>query len=246
MDKETIEKELGEALQEPQTPAAEEKVATESEKSEEKGATSPATVEILGRVYDLFNLDQVRELAKDYDRLGRNYAPLLQQVREIQAKLQEFQKKEPKEEEEEIDEATLNYLKKAISKLGVVTVDELKQKEEDERLENYLQSLEAEYDGSNGLPKFDRKEVLEYCLQHGISDPAAGYKLLYYDKIVEAKIRETQKTKTPPPSVKSTGEKRVPTPKKRVFGVPKSEDEISLRQAMEETLEELKTKLAEE
>ncbi|MEM5867962.1 MAG: hypothetical protein QXG39_08600, partial [Candidatus Aenigmatarchaeota archaeon] len=148
--------------------------------------------------------------------------------------------------EEEIDEATLNYLKKAISKLGVVTIDELRQREEDEKLENYLQALEAEYDGSNGLPKFDRKEVLEYCIQHGISDPLAGYKLLNFEKILEAKLREVQQTKTPPPSVKSTGEKRVPTPKKRVFGMPKSEDEISLRQAMEETLEELKTKLAEE
>lgn len=246
MNKEQIEQELGEALQEPQTPSAEEKVATESEKSEEKGATSSATVEVLGRVYDLSNPDQVRELAKDYDRIGRNYAPLLQQVREIQAKLQEFQKKEPEKEEEDIDEATLNYLKKAISKLGVVTVDELKQKEEDDRLENYLQSLEAEYDGSDGLPKFDRKEVLEYCVQHGISDPLAGYRLLNFEKILETKLREVQQTKTPPPSVKSTGEKRIPTPKKRVFGVPSSEEEISLREAIEETLEEAKTKLAEE
>lgn len=244
MNKEQIEQELGEALQEPQTPSAEEKAATEGEKTEEEGASSTATVEILGRVYDLSNLDQVRELAKDYDRIGRNYAPLLQQVREIQAKLQEYQKKP--EEEEEIDETTLNYLKKAISKLGVVTVEELQQRQEDERLENYLQSLEAEYDGSNGLPKFNRAEVLDYCVRYGILDPLAGYKLLNHDKIIEAKLKELQQTKTPPPSMKSAGEKRMPLPKKRIFGMPNSEEEIPLREAIEETLEEAKTKLAEE
>lgn len=246
MEKETIEKEIGEVLQGQETPTAGETPVTEDEKTEEKGASELATVEVLGRKYDLSNPDQVRELAKDYDRLGRSYAPLLQQVREIQAKLQELEKQKTPEREEEIDEVTLNYLKKAIEKLGVVTREELQRQEEERRLEEYLQALEAEYDGSDGTPKFDRKAVLEYCVQHGISDPRLGYKLLNFDALVEAKLRSLQSAKTPPPSAKSTGEKRIPKSKKRVFGIPQSENEISLREAMEETLEEVKAKLAEE
>lgn len=223
-----------------------EQPVTEGEKKEVAGEASPATVEVLGRQYDLSKPDQVQELIKDYDRLGRMYSPLLQQVRELQTQLQALHEKEEAKPEEEIDETTLNYLKKAIEKLNVVTEEKLRQVEEERRLEDYLSSLEAEYDGSNGLPKFDRAKVLEFCVQNGISDPLAGYKLMYFDQLVEAKLRQAGQTKTPPPSVPSAGERRIPQPKKRVFGIPSSDGEISLREAIEETLNEVGGELGEQ
>jgi len=238
-----IEKQLEETPSE-QSSQEPPKEATAGEKEGEGAAPSLGTVSILGREYDLSKADQVQELAKDYERLGKMYAPLLQQVRELSQKLQELQgTAKPAGETQDIDEITKQYLRE---KLGVVTQDiidkileeKLRQIEEDRRLEEYLQALEAEYDGSDGRPKFEREKVLEFCIKYGIPNPEWGYKLMYEKELKEWELRQQKKAQTPPPS--SEGKvKREIKPKRRVFGpVTNPEEEVSLRDAILETLEE--------
>jgi hypothetical protein len=49
---------------------------------------------------------------------------------------------------------------------------------EDILLEKTLSELERKYNGKNGLPKFNRKKVLKFCLDKGIIDLELGYKIL--------------------------------------------------------------------
>ena len=229
-----IEKELEETPNEQpnQEPSKE---ATAGKSEEVKGEKpSSATVSILGREYDLSIADQVQELARDYERLGKLYSPLLQQVRELSQKLQEFQR--PKEEPSgDVDEVTKRYLRE---KLGVITKEELQQIEEDRKLEEYLSALEATYDGSDGRPKFDRVKVLEFCIQNGISNPEYGYKLMNEKELLEWQLRQKKTAPAAPPSAEGKVQREMKV-KKRVFGLPTNpEEEVSLREAMIETLEE--------
>jgi hypothetical protein len=86
--------------------------------------------------------------------------------------------------------------------------------------------------------------VLQFCVQNGITDPHAGYKLLYEKELREWEFRNL-KTQTPPPVVKGTTGAKIPKPKKVTLGVPESEEEIDLRSAIEETLSEASPKLSE-
>ena len=195
-----------------------------------KEETKPETVSLLGREYNLSDIDQVRELAKDYDRLGRNYAPLKQQLSQLEKSFQERQAVSP--EPNLADPETVEYL----SKLGFVHRDEQIRKEEDSILENNLQKLTEIYSGKDGRPKFDREKVLDFCIQNGVSNPEYGYKLMNYDNLREYELRQAKSAPVAPPSSGGEGGPRLPQPKKRAIGIPK-EDEIALREAMLETLE---------
>jgi len=241
-----IEKQLEETPNEPssQEPSSKEvkeekkETATAEEKEGEGAAPSTGTVSILGRKYDLSKPDKVQELVKDYERLGRMYAPFLQQVRELSQRLQELQQPPSKETTGgDIDEVTKKYLKE---KLGVMFQADFQQAKEDEQLEDYLQALEHTYDGSDGRPKFDRKEVLNFCIQRGISNPEDGYKLLHYDDWHY--LGQQQKAPKAPPSAEGKVQREI-KPKKRVFGTPTNpEEEVDLKEAMLETLGELEKK----
>ena len=198
---------------------------------EEVGAPSPLeTVSLLGREYDLSKPDQVRELAKDYDRLGRQYAPLTQQLAQLEQML-EGKKSQP--QPNLADPETVEYL----SKLGFVHRDEQLRKEEDKMLEDNLQELTKSYDGKDGRPRFNRGAVLEFCVQNGISNPEYGYKLMNYDALREYDLRQAKTAPVAPPSSGSGGGQREPQPKKRVFN-PSGDGQVSLRDAMIETLEQ--------
>jgi len=225
-----------------QEEVSEKETAPVTEGSQEEGgkeqvASSPETVvTLLGRQYDLSKPDQVQELAKDYDRLGRQYAPLVQQLQEFQAK-----QKQPQISEQVNDPETVEYLRK----LGFVSKQELEQMREEERLEEYLTTLESEYDGSDGRPKFDRIAVLKFCVDNGIANPEAGYKLLYEKELEEWRIKNLQKGSTPPPAVKGTSGANIPKPKKVTLRTPESEEEIDLRTAIENTINEATPRIAE-
>jgi hypothetical protein len=222
------------------TPVTDE--SSEATTEEQKVASPETVVTLLGRQYDLSKPDQVQELVKDYDRLGRQYAPLVQQVQELQARLNQLQFNQTPQQQVTAqnitDPETLNYLKQ----LGFITKDEmnqiLQQQKEEEQLETYLTSLEAEYDGSDGRPKFNRQEVLQFCVNNGIADPLAGYKLLYEKELNEWTLKNLAKGPTPPPVTKGTRGANIPKPKKITLGSPNSEEEVDLRTALETDLEQ--------
>lgn len=199
--------------------------------SPSEGAGSAKEVlEVLGRKYDISNADGIRELAKDYDRLGRQYAPLTKQLAELEGLLNK-NKEQPQPDFN--DPETVEYLRK----LGFVTRDEQLQKEEDKALEDTLQKLEKNYDGKDGRPRFDRREVLEFCVNRGLSNPEDGYNILNWNAIKEWHLRQAKAAPSTPPSFGGEGGPREPQPKKRVFG-PVAEGQVSLRDAMLETLEQ--------
>jgi vacuolar-type H+-ATPase subunit I/STV1 len=210
--------------------------------AKEQGVASPETVvTLLGRQYDLSKPDQVQELVKDYDRLGRQYAPLVQQLQELQERLNQLQSNQTPQQRADAqnitDPETLNYLRQ----LGFITKEEmnqiLQQYREEEQLEAYLTSLEAEYDGSDGRPKFNRQEVLQFCVNNGIADPLAGYKLLYEKELNEWNLKNLAKGPTPPPVTKGTRGATMPKPKKITLNSPSSEEEVDLRTALETDLD---------
>ena len=205
----------------------------------------PETVSLLGREYNLSSIDQVRELAKDYDRLGRNYTLTTQQLAQLERSFQEKQAVAPEIKPKDpetfsymselgfIDESKLN---KAIQDTIQKIAEEKKIEEEDRTMENILQNLVVTFDGRDGKPKFNRDKVLEFCIQNGIANPEYGYKLMNYDALKEFDLRQAKSAPSAPPSSGGEGGPRLPQPKKRAIGIPK-EDEIALRDAMLETLE---------
>jgi hypothetical protein len=50
---------------------------------------------------------------------------------------------------------------------------------EDAQVQQELSRLETRYDGKNGLPKFDRRKVVEFAIDRRIADPEVAYKTLY-------------------------------------------------------------------
>ena len=220
---------LDQGLENASTEAETNTVAT-PEPQESVKEVVPETVSLLGREYNLSSIDQVRELAKDYDRLGRNYTLTTQQLSQLEKSFQEKQTAAP--EPGSADPETVEYLRK----LGFVHREEQTQKEEDSILENNLQKLTESYDGRDGKPRFDRERVLEFCIQNGIASPEYGYKLMNYDALREWEIRQMKKAPIAPPSSGGEGSPRQPEPRKRAIGVP-GEGEIALRDAMFETFE---------
>ena len=195
-----------------------------------KEETKPETVSLLGREYNLSDIDQVRELAKDYDRLGRSYTFTTQQLAQLEKVSQE--KPAVSQSPDLADPETVEYLRK----LGFVHKEEQIQEKEDSILENTLTKLSENYDGKDGKPKFDGERVLEFCIQNGVLNPEYGYKLMNYDALREWEIRQMKKAPIAPPSSGGEGSPRQPEPRKRAIGVP-GEGEIALRDAMLETFE---------
>jgi len=75
-------------------------------------------------------------------------------------------------------------LKKMLQKIGFQTTNDIKKHNKetntDKEIEAMLRNLEKKYDGSNGLPKFNRKKVLKFCLDNRILDPEVGYRMMVY------------------------------------------------------------------
>lgn len=85
-------------------------------------------------------------------------------------------------------------VKTAIKELGFVPTEEvqemLRQKDDDDALKQELTRLEQRYDGSDGRPKFDKKKVVKFALDHQIGDPEAAYKILHEAEITDWHIQQ--------------------------------------------------------
>lgn len=67
---------------------------------------------------------------------------------------------------------------------------------EDLKFEKRIEELEAEFDGSNGEPKFDKASVLKYGMEHQIFDPKVAYKAMH-EKEFEDLIAKRTLSKKP-------------------------------------------------
>ncbi len=87
----------------------------------------------------------------------------------------------------------LAEVKQVLKELGFVTKEEAeaarKQQEQDAALSQSLSRLEGKYDGKDGLPKFDRQQVVDFAIANGISDPEAAYRQMHFDKIIDWNVK---------------------------------------------------------
>lgn len=95
---------------------------------------------------------------------------------------------------------------------GFVTQDEIDQKLEQlalrQKWNEVHSSNESKYNAPGSkYPRYDRDEVEEYARENGIADPAAAYRNMYFDEIMDT-VRKESRTRTGPGSEKPT---RTPT-----------------------------------
>lgn len=85
-------------------------------------------------------------------------------------------------------------VKETLKSLGFASREdvqaELKQREEDARIQSELSSLEKEWDGTDGKPKFVRKDVVEFAIKNGIGDPEAAFLKMNKSNILDYEIRK--------------------------------------------------------
>lgn len=108
--------------------------------------------------------------------------------KQYEAKLQEVEKRlaEMDKTSTPVDPQE-QQVKQMLNQYGYLSRDEFQAEldkreqrlREDAQVNQELSRLETKYDGKNGLPKFDRKKVVEFALDRRLADPEIAYKSLY-------------------------------------------------------------------
>ena len=150
------------------------------------------TVEIDGVKY-------TKEQAKELISMGTDYRQKTQTLSErrkdFEKEKEEFEKAKMTEEERIQFEADQKHL----DKLGVITKEKLeqqrKQDREDAALEKEIDKAETKYDGKDGRPKFNRKEVLKFAQENGIFNVDIAYKAKHFGALQDWAIKQAGKTK---------------------------------------------------
>lgn len=88
----------------------------------------------------------------------------------------------------------LAAVKEQLKQLGFVDKTEVEQeiqrRETDARIGQQLATLEKEWDGKDGRPAFDRREVIDYALKRGIPDPEVAFKMLREKEIADWRVQQ--------------------------------------------------------
>jgi hypothetical protein len=85
------------------------------------------------------------------------------------------------------EQASLDKIKKHLAKDGFVTQGDLTV----QRNADTLRKLNEKYDGKNGLPAFDRADVVAYSKKNGFGDNyEAAYRDMHFDTIVEVNAKK--------------------------------------------------------
>jgi len=113
-------------------------------------------------------------------------------VEQLQTKLQELEARIAPQQQPANPQ--IEQVKQQLHDLGFVSKDEvqqtLRQQQENTRVEQQLTKLEAQYDGKDGRPKFDRKAVVEFALSQGIGNPEYAYKSLHEKDLTNWSIQQ--------------------------------------------------------
>ena len=85
------------------------------------------------------------------------------------------------------EEASLAKIQRNLAKRGFVTQGDLTV----QRNADTLRKLDEKYDGKNGLPKFDRADIVAYSKKNGFGDNyEAAYRDMHFDTIVEVNAKK--------------------------------------------------------
>lgn len=141
--------------------------------------------------------DRIKEIIQERDEAK-------EKVAQIQIAQQDYQRvsQAPVQpiSNDEIDQA-INTLKSR----GVVTKEDLDILFYQIKREKDFERLESKYDGSDGLPKFDKQEVDDYMKRKSIWEPEAAFRNMYFDEFMDArKISQRKGIYTEKPTASSS------------------------------------------
>lgn len=146
----------------------------ESQTQDQEGSADTKDVPELNRV-----AEKARKLEKEKEAL--------------EARLSQLEKQGSASEQSPAN-PQLEQVKQSIKALGFVSQDDveakLRQQAEDARLNQHLSELESRYNGADGRPKFQRKDVIEYALEKGIQDPEIAFKALKEKELLDWSIKQ--------------------------------------------------------
>lgn len=129
-----------------------------------------------------------------FTEVNEKFRATEQTVSELKSQIAELQKAQnqgnvdPKVQEQK--EQAKAALKGLLEEMGYVSKDELRRREQDQALESDLRGLEKELDGKDGRPKFVRKDVIEYALKNGISNPKSAYELMNQPALINWHVQQ--------------------------------------------------------
>lgn len=136
---------------------------------------------------------------------------LEQELAELKETVQARQDRTGDEDLTPEEQASMDKIKRQLTKEGFVRQDDLRVQKNAEN----LRSLGAKYNGKNGLPAFDSAEVVAYSRKNGFGDNyEAAYREMHFDAIVEKEARDRSKAPTPPSIEKPTGGAETPGKKR--------------------------------
>lgn len=148
------------------------------------------------------------------DRVWPEFTKAQNDKRDLQAKLDDLNSKMSTAQtqvatgEITLDEAT-KQAREAAKKLGIVLDDDLPNMMQSKFREFYIQeraaeklldeadSLQTEYDGTDGRPPFKTEEILKYMAETGIRNPEKAYKDKYETEIDSWKEKQISGSRKP-------------------------------------------------
>lgn len=100
-----------------------------------------------------------------------------------------------------------------LKSLGFVSKDDLDDRlratEDRSTLNSLHTGLESRYDGSDGRPKYDRKEIELFMKDKGIWEPQIAYDSLNKDELLDFELKKAEENKKQKPYVEKQGQTQV-------------------------------------
>lgn len=141
-----------------------------------------------------------------FSEINNKNKELEKQIEELRAEM--LATKQPAQPEPQLDpdqQRQEQEIREQLKKMGFISKDEIEQIEADRQLQNTLSNLESKYNGQDGRPKFNRREVLEYASKHQIGSVEGAYKLMHQDALIDYAIKQAQGKVKPVKSETSDG-----------------------------------------
>jgi len=133
----------------------------------------------------------------DFEELPKSFTQTRQELAELKKPKAPEKPLEPDEEarQKQINDFFADPLVR--DHLKRMTKEDDQQLREDLELQKKMESLEAEFDGEDGRPKFDKKAVLEYGMKNQVFNPRTAYKEMHEQALDEWKLKKANEKKTP-------------------------------------------------
>ncbi len=113
-------------------------------------------------------------------------------VDELEDEIQRLKGQAPKTEIDPKKEQVKEALKPILEELGYVSKEELAKIDEDKQVQSEISTLEKQFDGKDGRPKFVKEDVIKYALQNKIGSVEVAYKQLHEKELINWYIKKAQ------------------------------------------------------